>query len=261
MAATRAAERHSCPRHGPSPQRWPSVVTRCEEQQEGEEQGHVRRPIRTEHSSPRFAAGAACGRTGAAGGRGARGVPELRCATSREAGVRARACSRRRDDRLPPRWRLGSGEVKDLVVLELELVREVERLLRLQETTRLHHQRGRHRAAPSSLPWLRHQPWLASSSLTSTRLNIPVEIADFSRCCSQRSCTPSAAHRDGNPASANLTGSLLAVFGCPHVFHLLRCVSPRVKCFHQTGEIASVCSLEFPTGTVSPVDELFFKIR
>ena len=99
-------------------------------------------------------------------------------------------------------------------------------------STRLHHQRRRHRAAPSSLPWMRPQPWLASSSLASTRLNIP---ADFSRC----------AHRDGNPASAKLTDSLLPVFSWPHVFHLLRRVSPRVTYFHQTGEKASVCSLEF----------------
>ena len=50
-----------------------------------------------------------------------------------------------------------------------------------------------------------------------------------------------------------MTGSLLAVFGCPHVFHLLRCVSPRVKSFHQTGEIASVFSLEFPDGATDCV--------
>ena len=67
------------------------------------------------------------------------------------------------------------------------------------------------------------------------------------------SCTPSAAHRDGNLASANLISSLLAVFGCPHMFHLLRCVSPCVKYFHQTGEIASVCSLEFPQGATDCV--------
>ena len=58
--------------------------------------------------------------------------------------------------------------------------------------------------------------WVATPALRAARIN------------TFASCTPSDAHRDGNSASANLTGSLLAVFGCPHVFHLLRCVSPRV---------------------------------
>ena len=83
VVATRGAERRSCPRHGPSPKRWPTIGDAARGAAGGGGARDEPRPTGTQHSTSGDAAGAVACSSGVAGGsngrvRGCRGSLAVR---------------------------------------------------------------------------------------------------------------------------------------------------------------------------------------